>query len=188
MTCKSSWTVRGPVAAAAAAAVLTGGSVAEAQPAAAGDAVPVVEAAVPAADAGAEAWTGGGLSAVAHFYGALSTGNTGLMARAVSQDWVDVPTHPGLGTGVAGAQQLVREIRAVFPDLVEAVTGITRSGDRIHVSLQHCGTHSAEFAGVPATYKYVCFRGEETQTVTNGLISTTEHWEDIDGFLKEVGK
>ncbi|WP_395296365.1 ester cyclase [Kitasatospora hibisci] len=180
--------MRGPVAAAAAAAVLTGGSVAEAQPAAR-DAVPVVEAAaVPAAEARAEERAGDGLSAVAHFYGALSTGNTALMARAVSRGWVDVPTRPGLGTGVAGAQQLVREVRAAFPDLVEAVTGITRSGDRIHVSLQHCGTHSAEFAGVPATYKYVCFRGEETQTVRNGLISSTEHWEDIDGFLKEVGK
>ncbi|AEW92576.1 protein of unknown function DUF1486 [Streptantibioticus cattleyicolor NRRL 8057 = DSM 46488] len=130
---------------------------------------------------------GNGWSAVGYFYTALSTGDAGLMADAVDQDWTDVPSHPGLGTGVAGAEQLVGEIRSVFPDLTENITAVSRGGDRVHVSLLHCGTHSAEFAGVPATYKYVCFRGEETHTITHGLISTTEHWEDIDQFRKEVG-
>ncbi|WP_424210793.1 ester cyclase [Streptomyces sp. BI20] len=129
-----------------------------------------------------------GWTAVAFFYTSLSTGETRLMERAVTDDWEDLPTHPGLGTGVPAAQRLVREVRGVFPDLVENITRVRRDGDRIEVSLLHCGTHSAEFAGVPATHKYVCFRGEETQTITGGRISRTEHWEDIEGFLKEVGK
>ncbi|NUT46754.1 MAG: SnoaL-like domain-containing protein [Saccharothrix sp.] len=150
----------------------------------------LVAAAAPVATAGTASATVDesvpGAVAIGVFYSAFNTGYDDLMYAAVTADWVDDPTHPGLGTGYEAARRLVREVRTVFPDLRTDILDYHVEGDRVTLSLRHSGTHSAEFAGVPATYRHVSFGAVETHRIRNGRIAYTWHTEDIDEFLEQV--
>ncbi|MFD0207145.1 MULTISPECIES: ester cyclase [Saccharothrix] len=157
------------------AAVVAGVLVTTAAPAATADTAPAaVDQHVP------------GAVAIGVFYAAFNTGRDELMYLAVTEDWVDDPAWPGLGTGYEAARQVVRQVRTVFPDLRTDILDYHVEGDRVTLSVRHSGTHSAEFAGVPATYRYVSFGAVETHRIRDDRIAYTWHWEDIDEFLEQV--
>lgn len=62
--------------------------------------------------------------------------------------WEQVP-FPGQGPGLEGLKEVLRGMRAGFPDLHFSVEEQIAEGDKVLTRFEWTGTHRGEFLGVP---------------------------------------
>ena len=72
-------------------------------------------------------------------------------ARFVWEDVVEQVPLPGQGPGLEGLKDILRGMRAAFPDLNFAIKEQIAEGDKVASRFEWAGTHQHEFLGVRAT-------------------------------------
>ena len=124
---------------------------------------------------------------VRRYYQEVLTGrDRDLLARLLDPGFVShVPGGPAVGAGAYTAA--VDATHAAFPDLVVTVHDQVAEQDKVVTRWSAAGTHSGDFAGVPATGRRVTVTGIHIHRVRRGRL--IEHWEELDllGMLRQVG-
>ena len=83
----------------------------------------------------------------------LNQGNIEAAGRFFQEDMVEQVPLPGQGPGLAGLKEMLRGLRAAFPDMHWTVEEQIAEGDKVVTRFEWTGTHRDAFLGVPATGK-----------------------------------
>lgn len=103
------------------------------------------------------------------------------------EDMVEQVPLPGQATGLSGLQDVLRGMRAAFPDMHWIVEEQIAEGDKVMTRFEWTGTHQAEFFGVPATGRPVRVWGVVIDRLESGKIKDTRIIMDSLGLLMQLG-
>jgi len=103
------------------------------------------------------------------------------------EDMVEQVPLPGQGPGLAGLKDVLRGMRAAFPDMHWTVEEQIAEGDRVATRFEWTGTHRGEFLGVPATGRAVRVWGVVIDRLEGGKIKDTRIIMDSLGLMLQLG-
>ena len=89
----------------------------------------------------------------------ITQGNIEAADQYVWEDVVEQVPLPGQGSGLEGLKDILRAMRAGFPDLVFSIQEQITEGDKVASRFEWTGTHRGEFLGIPATGRPVWVSG-----------------------------
>src|SRR5580693_8709221 len=81
----------------------------------------------------------------------ITKGNIEAAAEYVWEDVVEQVPLPGQGPGLSGLQDILRAMRAGFPDIVFSIQEQIAEGDKVASRFEWTDTHKGEFLGISAT-------------------------------------
>ena len=116
--------------------------------------------------------------------------NQGQIDSAVKFAWEDVVEQvpfPGQGPGLEGLKDVLRGMRAGFPDLYFSVEEQIAEGDKVVTRFEWTGTHQGEFLGVAATGRSVKVWGVVIDRLQSGRIKDTRIIMDTLGLMMQLG-
>ena len=103
------------------------------------------------------------------------------------EDMVEQVPLPGQGPGLNGLKDVLRGMRAAFPDMHWTVAEQISEGDKVVTRFEWTGTHRAEFFGVPATGRAVKVWGVVIDRLEGGKIKETRIIMDALGLMMQLG-
>jgi len=103
------------------------------------------------------------------------------------EDMVEQVPLPGQGPGLAGLKDVLRGMRAAFPDMHWTVEEQIAEGDKVATRFEWTGTHRGEFLGVPATGRAVRVWGVVIDRLEGGKIKDTRIIMDSLGLMLQLG-
>ncbi len=116
--------------------------------------------------------------------------NQGQIDTAVQYFWEDMVEQvpfPGQGPGVDGLKDVLRGLRAAFPDMNWSVEEQIAQADKVVTRFEWTGTHRGEFLGVPATGRPVKVWGMVIDRFEEGRIKDTRILMDTLGLMMQLG-
>jgi len=116
--------------------------------------------------------------------------NQGQIDSAVQFAWEDVVEQvpfPGQGPGLEGLKDVLRGMRAAFPDLYFSIDEQIAEGDKVVTRFEWTGTHRGEFLGVTATGRSVKVWGMVIDRLQSGRIKDTRIIMDMLGLMMQLG-
>lgn len=127
---------------------------------------------------------------VTTFYRAFS-GDTDLLAHAVTPDWEDIPLAPGQGPGPQGAVPIIRGLAQAIGGLEIVVLDVVdgRGSDANGTIATRCeirGVHTGELMGASGTGREIAIALHEFHEIADGRIRRTWHLEDWFGFIRST--
>jgi steroid delta-isomerase-like uncharacterized protein len=117
----------------------------------------------------------------------ITQGDLDSAARFVWEDVVEQVPLPGQGPGLEGLKDILRGMRAAFPDLNFAIKEQIAEGDKVASRFEWAGTHQHEFLGVPATDRQVRVWGVVIDRLEEGRIKDTRIIMDMLGLMMQLG-
>ena len=124
---------------------------------------------------------------VRRYYDEILTGSDRkLLARLLDPAFVShVSSGPDAGAEAYAAA--VAATHAAFPDLVVTVHDQVAEDDKVVTRWSATGTHTGDFAGVPATGRVITVSGIHIHRIRHGRL--VEHWEELNllGVLRQLG-
>ena len=103
------------------------------------------------------------------------------------EDMVEQVPLPGQGPGLDGLKDVLRGMRAAFPDMHWTVEEQIAEGDKVATRFEWTGTHRGEFLGVPATGRAVKVWGVVIDRLEGGKIKDTRIIMDSLGLMAQLG-
>ena len=117
----------------------------------------------------------------------INEGNIDATGNYFWEDMVEQVPLPGQGPGLAGLKDVLRGMRAAFPDLHFAIQEQIAEGDKVLSRFEWTGTHKGEFLGVPATGRKVQVWGMVIDRFVSGKIKDTRIIMDALGLMAQFG-
>jgi steroid delta-isomerase-like uncharacterized protein len=117
----------------------------------------------------------------------INQGRIDSTERFVWEDVVEQVPFPGQGPGVEGLKDVLRGMRAGFPDIHFAIEEQIAEGDKVLSRFEWTGTHRGEFLGVPATGRPVKIWGMVIDRLVDGRIKETRIIMDALGLMMQLG-
>ncbi len=117
----------------------------------------------------------------------INQGRIDSTERFVWEDVVEQVPFPGHGPGVEGLKDVLRGMRAGFPDIHFAIEEQIAEGDKVLSRFEWTGTHRGEFLGVPATGRPVKVWGMVVDRLVDGRIKETSIIMDALGLMMQLG-
>jgi steroid delta-isomerase-like uncharacterized protein len=117
----------------------------------------------------------------------LNKGKIDGAGKYVWDDVVEQVPLPGQGPGLAGLQDVLRGMKAAFPDIHWIIEEQLADGDRVLTRFTWTGTHRGPFMGVPATGKPVSVWGMVIDRLVDGRIKDTRILMDTLGLMMQLG-
>jgi steroid delta-isomerase-like uncharacterized protein len=117
----------------------------------------------------------------------ITQGNIDAAAQYVWEDVVEQVPLPGQGPGLDGLKDILRAMRAGFPDIVFSIQEQVAERDKVASRFEWIGTHRGEFLGIPATGRTVRVWGMVIDRLEDGRIKDTRILMDTFGLLGQLG-
>jgi steroid delta-isomerase-like uncharacterized protein len=117
----------------------------------------------------------------------ITQGKIDSAAKYVREDVVEQVPLPGQGPGLEGLKDILRAMRAGFPDIIFSIQEQITEGDKVASRFEWSGTHKGEFLGVPATDRPVKVWGVVIDRLENGRIKDTRIIMDTLGLMAQPG-
>ena len=117
----------------------------------------------------------------------ITQGNIDAAAQYVWEDVVEQVPLPGQGPGLDGLKDILRAMRAGFPDIVFSIQEQVAERDKVASRFEWTGTHRGEFLGIPATGRTVRVWGMVIDRLEDGRIKDTRILMDTFGLLGQLG-
>lgn len=117
----------------------------------------------------------------------LNKGNIEESGRFFWEDMVEQVPLPGQGPGLAGLKDILRGMRAAFPNMHWTVEEQITDGDKVVTRFEWTGTHRGAFLGVPATGRSVKVWGIVIDRFEGGKIKDTRIIMDSLGLMMQLG-
>ena len=117
----------------------------------------------------------------------LNKGEIDASGQFFWEDMVEQVPLPGQGPGLAGLKDVLRGMRAAFPDMDWIVEEQIAEGDKVVTRFEWTGTHRAEFFGVPATGRPVKVWGVVIDQLEGGKIKNSRIIMDALGLMMQLG-
>jgi steroid delta-isomerase-like uncharacterized protein len=102
-------------------------------------------------------------------------------------DFVNRSSPPGVPSDREGGKMYLAGFLNAFPDCHFTIDDMIAEGDQVVTKKTCTGTHTAEFAGMPATGRAVTLQFVDIMRVRDGRI--VEHWLSMDqlSFMQQLG-
>ncbi len=117
----------------------------------------------------------------------LNQGNVDAAGHFFWEDMVEQVPLPGQGPGLEGLKDVLRGLRAAFPDMHWTVQEQIAEGDKVLSRFEWTGTHRGTFLGVPATDRPVTVWGMVIDRFEGGKIKDTRIIMDTLGLMMQLG-
>ncbi|WP_069267970.1 ester cyclase [Paraburkholderia nodosa] len=117
----------------------------------------------------------------------LNQGQIDAAERFFWEDMVEQVPFPSQGPGIEGLKEVVRGMRAAFPDMHWRVEEQLTEGDRVLTRFEWTGTHRGAFLGVDATGRAVKVWGMVIDRFQDGRIKETRLLMDTLGLMIQLG-
>ena len=122
----------------------------------------------------------------------ITRGNIEAAGEFAWEDVVEQVPLPGQAPGLEGLKDILRAMRAGFPDLVFAIEEQISEGDKVASRFEWTGTHRGEFLGIPATGRPVRVWGVVIDRLVEGRdgkskIKETRIIMDTMGMMIQLG-
>jgi steroid delta-isomerase-like uncharacterized protein len=117
----------------------------------------------------------------------ITQGNIEAAAQYVWEDVIEQVPMPGQGPGLDGLKDILRAMRAGFPDIVFCIQEQVAERDKVASRFEWTGTHRGEFLGIPATGRTVRVWGMVIDRLEDGRIKDTRIIMDTFGLLGQLG-
>ena len=117
----------------------------------------------------------------------ITQGNIEAAAQYVWEDVIEQVPLPGQGPGLDGLKDILRAMRAGFPDIVFSIQEQVAERDKVASRFEWTGTHKGEFLGIPATGRTVRVWGMVIDRLEGGRIKDTRILMDTFGLLGQLG-
>ena len=117
----------------------------------------------------------------------ITQGKIEAAGEYVWEDVVEQVPLPGQGPGLEGLKDILRAMRAGFPDIVFSIHEQITEGDKVASRFEWTGTHRGEFLGVPATGRAVRVWGIVIDRLEDGRIKDTRILMDALGLMGQLG-
>lgn len=103
------------------------------------------------------------------------------------EDMVEQAPFPGQGPGVEGLKDVLRMIRAGFPDIHWTIEEQIEEGDKVVTRFTWTGTHDGPFMGVPASGRKVSVWGVVIDRFDGHKVRETRIIMDTLGLMIHIG-
>ena len=102
-------------------------------------------------------------------------------------EFVNLSSPPGVPSDREGGKLYLWGFLNAFPDSHVTIDDMIAEGDRVVTKKTFTGTHTGDFAGIPATGKTVTLQYVDIMRVREGRI--VEHWLSMDqlSFMQQLG-
>jgi steroid delta-isomerase-like uncharacterized protein len=117
----------------------------------------------------------------------ITKGNIEAAAQYAWEDVVEQVPLPGQGPGLDGLKDIIRAMRAGFPDIVFSIKEQIAEHDKVASRFEWTGTHNGEFLGIPATGRPVRVWGIVIDRLQDGRIKDTRIIMDTLGLMAQLG-
>ena len=117
----------------------------------------------------------------------ITHGKIDSAAQYVWENVVEQVPFPGQGPGLEGLKDILRAMRAGFPDIVFSIREQITEGDKVASRFEWTGTHKGEFLGVPASDRHVRVWGIVIDRLESGRIRDTRIIMDTLGLMAQLG-
>jgi steroid delta-isomerase-like uncharacterized protein len=117
----------------------------------------------------------------------ITQGKIESAAEYVWEDVVEQVPLPGQGPGLDGLKDVLRSMRAGFPDIIFSIKEQITEGDKVASRFEWTGTHKGEFLGVPATGRQVRVWGIVIDRLEDARIRDTRIIMDTLGLMAQLG-
>jgi steroid delta-isomerase-like uncharacterized protein len=117
----------------------------------------------------------------------ITRGNIEAAAQYVWEDVIEQVPLPGQGPGLDGLKDILRAMRAGFPDIVFTIQEQIAEDDKVASRFEWTGTHNGEFLGIPATGRPVRVWGIVIDRLKDGRIQDTRILMDTLGMMAQLG-
>jgi predicted ester cyclase len=117
----------------------------------------------------------------------LTNGNIDAAGEYVWEDVVEQVPLPGQGPGLEGLKDILRGLRAGFPDIVFSIQEQIVEGDKVVSRFEWTGTHKGDFLGISATGRPVRVWGIVIDRLEDGRIKDTRILMDTVGMMGQLG-
>lgn len=117
----------------------------------------------------------------------LSQGKIDDAGQFFWEDMVEQVPLPGQGPGLEGLKDVLRGLRAAFPDMRWTTQEQIAEGDKVLSRFEWTGTHRGAFMGVPATGRPVTVWGMVIDRLEGGKIKDTRIIMDTLGLMMQLG-
>ena len=117
----------------------------------------------------------------------LNQGRVDAAGNYFWEDMVEQVPLPGQGPGLAGLQDVLRTMRAAFPDMQWKVLEQIAEDDKVVSRFEWTGTHRGAFLGIPATGRSVTVWGVVIDRLQDGKVQDTRLIMDTLGLLMQLG-
>jgi len=117
----------------------------------------------------------------------FTQGKVEVIDEIVADGYVEHQEFPGLEPSKEGLKKFVQLFHAAFSDIKVETLSVGVDGDEVWVHSLFTGTHTGEFAGIPATGKSVTLAMMDRVKTRDG--KAVEHWGVSDdlGMLTQLG-
>src|SRR5580693_6838388 len=116
----------------------------------------------------------------------ITEGKIDSAAQYVWEDVVEQVPLPGQGPGLEGLKDILRAMRAGFPDIVFSIQEQIAEDDKVASRFEWTGTHKGEFVGISATGHAVKVWGVVIDRLQDGRIKDTRIIMDIPGLMAQL--
>jgi len=117
----------------------------------------------------------------------INKGNIDAAEEYVWEDVVEQVPLPGQGPGLEGLKDVLRGLRAGFPDIVFSILEQIAENDKVVSRFEWTGTHKGDFLGIPATGRPARVWGLVIDRLEDGRIKETRILMDILGMMGQLG-
>ena len=117
----------------------------------------------------------------------ITRGNIEAAGQYVWEDVIEQVPLPGQGPGLDGLKDILRAMRAGFPDIVFSILEQVSEDDKVASRFEWTGTHRGEFLGIPATGRPVRVWGVVIDQLVDGRIKDTRIIMDTLGLMGQLG-
>jgi steroid delta-isomerase-like uncharacterized protein len=117
----------------------------------------------------------------------LNEGKIDAAGQFFWEDMVEQVPLPGQGPGLEGLRNVLRGLRAAFPDMRWTVQEQIAEGAKVLSRFEWTGTHRGTFLGVPATDRPVTVWGMVIDRFEAGKIKDTRIIMDTLGLMVQLG-
>ena len=117
----------------------------------------------------------------------ITGGNIDAAAQYFWEDVIEQVPMPGQGPGLEGLKDILRAMRAGFPDIVFSIKEQIAEDDKVASRFEWTGTHHGEFLGIPATGRSVRVWGVVIDRLEDGRIKDTRIIMDTLGMMGQLG-
>lgn len=117
----------------------------------------------------------------------LNDGEIDQAGRYVWEDVVEEVPFPGQGPGLKGLQDVLKGMKAAFPNIHWSIEEQMSDGDRVMTRFVWTGTHRGPFLGIPPTGRPVSVWGIVIDRIVDGRIKQTRIIMDALGMMAQMG-
>ena len=117
----------------------------------------------------------------------LNEGRFERLDELVLEDFVELDPLPGQSQGREGLREVLRQMRAAFPDIHWVVDEMIGEADKVCTRFTWTGTQRGSFLGVPATGRHVAVKGIVIDRLNGGKMADSRILMDTLSMMQQLG-